>query len=164
MGSMSSIKIAIKIIFLCCLAFNFLYFYMVDEISDFIKKRQTITTRFEPTNVIEPPTITFCMNPAQKVSKAKAYGFTSFQSWEHLEVMNITLDERIKDISYVLNKDFTLKLYDQILKYGTNTIEKFRYSVEGINAWGQGFCHKIQPLFALNKVKLQKYIYSNSNF
>ena len=147
----SSIFYSIKILLFVLLLVNFIWFYMYDQITDFIKRRTSITTRFVQAQTIEPPTITFCFSPAQKPSVATAYGFTTFGDWQFREIEGTTIEQRVNNLSYILNRDYKLKLKNVLLEEGTNFIDDLEYEVKPVLAWAEGICCKIQPLFELTE-------------
>ena len=127
---------------------------MYDQLTDFIKGRTSIATRFIQTQTIEPPTITFCLSPAQKTSVANSYGFTTFDDWQKIEVEGTTIEQRVNKLSYILNRDYTLKQSDVLLEEGTNLVDGYEYEVKPIWAWSEGICCKIQPLFELTEEEI----------
>ena len=145
--------ILFKILLFILLLVIFIWFYMYDQLTDFIKGRTSMATRFVEAQTIEPPTITFCMSPAQKTSVAKSFGFETFEYWEWIEIEGTTIEQRIKNLSYILNRDFKLRQSDfgssVLLEEGTNLISGYAYEVKPFWTWAAGICYKIQPLFEL---------------
>ena len=70
------IKILTRLILYILLFAFFCYFYMIEQMSDYIKGRTTVTSRFEEVEYLEPPTITLCMHPLFKPTKMAASGLT----------------------------------------------------------------------------------------
>ena len=141
----------IKLTFLLVLTFLYVNYYMYDQMRDFIKGRTTITTRLKEVDQLQPPTISVCMNPGQKTSKAKAYGFKKFYDWIFEDVEGVTQNEVIGHLSYTLNQDFSLRFgsKESKLEFGTNIVDGQKYELEPIVTWSYGICYKIQPLFAV---------------
>ena len=156
MASMSPKRkwIFIKFIIFAILSINFIIFYMYQQLDDFIKDRTTITTRFSQSQSIELPTITFCMSPAQKTSVATAFGFQTFDDWQTTEIPGTTIDQRIQNLSYILNQDFQLNLSEVRLKVGINEVDGSKYEVKPIFTWSEGICYKIQPKFELTENRI----------
>ena len=159
----SCVWILFKILLFVLLLVCFIWFYMYDQFTDFIKGRTSIATRFVQVETIEPPTMTFCMSPAHKTSVAISFGFKTVGDWQLVEVEGTTLEQRINNLSYILNRDFKLKLHvydyysdhsDVLLKEGINLVSENKYEVKPIWTWGEGTCYKIQPLFELTKEKI----------
>ena len=51
----------------------FVSFYLQDQMSDFLLRRTTVTSRIEQVNELDPPTLTICIDPPFKISLAKKY-------------------------------------------------------------------------------------------
>ena len=145
----SCIWSSIKILLFILLLVIFIWFYMYDQLTDFIKARTSITSRYVQVQTIEPPTISFCMSPAQKTSVANSFGFQTFNDWQNIEIEGITIEQRINKLSYILNRDFKLKQSNVLLEEGTNLVDGLEYEVKPFLAWSEGICYKIQPLFEL---------------
>ena len=122
----------------------FVNFYLIEEMGDYIADRVTTTSRFEKALESEFPTITICMDPPQKPSVAKMYGFQSVTDINLKDVPNTTLLERFKAISYILNKDFSIKVYNRFdLKIGNYN----SFWVKPIVTYYRGICYKIGQKF-----------------
>ena len=64
--------------FYCILLTVFVMVYLKDEVRDFLEKRTTITTKFQEGEVVEFPTLTFCIHPGLKTSVARELKLKSF--------------------------------------------------------------------------------------
>ena len=127
---------------------------MIQQLDHFIKDHTTITTRLSKSQSIELPTITFCMSPAQKTSVATAFGFQTFDDWQTVEIPGTTIDQRIQNLSYILNQDFQLNLLGVTLEVGINEVYGSTYEVKPIFTWSEGICYKIQPMFELTENRI----------
>ena len=72
-------KTIFKVTLFILLLVLFVNYYMWDEMSDYLLKRTTLSTRFEDTEASDFPTITLCMSSGLKRSVARKFGvaFTS---------------------------------------------------------------------------------------
>ena len=150
-----------------CLMIVFVSFYLQDQMSDFIMKRTTMSTRFETPKQIEFPTITICMQEGMKQSVKEKYGLDQNQHILHnyfgktdnpyyVGYPNMSLSEIFYELSYILGRDFTMKLShslaaQQYLKVGLNSINFMNgtldmYIIKSINTYYYGTCYKIQPM------------------
>ena len=68
-------KVILTIFFYISLLIPFVWFYMYDELNDFIRGRTTIASRFEESSKIEFPTLTFCTSNVFKPSVMQKLGF-----------------------------------------------------------------------------------------
>ena len=128
-------KVICKVNLFFLLFIVFVVFYMYDEMSDFLKERTTISTRFDKADVSDFPTITICMSNSLKTSVAKKYGmaFTT-DSWNE-NILNRTVLRNMSEIqnqlSYILNRDFEIILAGNgqtILNEGRN--KKWHYEID----------------------------------
>ena len=139
------------------LFFVFCYFYMIDQLNDFIKGRSTITSRFEKAPFLEPPTVTICLTIPLKPSVSLEYNFTSQYDIFFKEEPNITLPKRFENLGYLLNRDFQIKIITKTwkrvyLQEGLNDFEGYKYEVMNLKTAFNGMCYKIQPLFEMKSV------------
>ena len=135
-------QIVLRSIFHLILFIVFVQFYLIEQMGDYIADRITTTSRFQEVKTSDFPTITMCMNPPQKSSVAKKFGFKSMQDIHFQEVENLTLLERFEAISYKLNQDFYIN--DFII--GNNK----EFVIEPIVTYFQGICYKLEPTFKIN--------------
>ena len=126
----------------------FVQFYLMDEMGDYMADRITTTSRFEEVSELKFPTITICMDPPQKPSVALMYGFKRLFDINWKDVPNTTLYERFESTSYILNKDFSIKinLFEKQKDY-LLVGDSDNYFVEPIVTAHQGICYKIDPKF-----------------
>ena len=146
-----------EILIYVLLFFSFVYFYMNDQMRDYLAGRTTITSRFAEADVLEFPTITICMKPGSKLSVGKEYGFTRLHDIFKKDVANTTMIERFQKLSYKLNEDFEIHLnwHSDRLELGINKRNFFQvYHVEPIRTEHHGTCYKIQPKFQVTKVSV----------
>ena len=150
------IEIVTGIIIYLVLLFFFCYFYMLDQMNDFLKGRSTVTFRLEETARIEPPTVTICPKPPLKKAVAIQY---DFEDSDHLflkDVPNVTFEDRFQNLSYLLNQDYQIVLVEKQLKVGLFEgqvkIKSRAFEVIAIQTYHHGTCYKIQPNFELTKV------------
>ena len=158
MSHKEKIYIGLKITFFLALFFLFGYFYMYDQMSAFIKGRTTITTRLKDVDELEIPTISVCMNPGLKGSVVKSFGFVKYYDWIYADVDGSTTSEVIGNLSYILNKDYRIRLEDDYfgndakeLNLGTNVVNNRKYMVESFVTWQYGTCYKIEPMFSMKR-------------
>ena len=78
MLSLKWIKLLSIIILYVLLFILFCYFYIIDQMNDFIKGRTTVASRIEKVESVEPPTVTICLNPPYKSSKLTSFGLDNF--------------------------------------------------------------------------------------
>ena len=72
------IKAFAQIILYLALGTFFICFYMLDQMSDYFKSQTTEAKQTDvPTTVLEPPTLTICLNPSLKTSVAKELGIAT---------------------------------------------------------------------------------------
>ena len=167
-------SIILKYLFLvllyCCCIFVFVFFYMKDQMNDFILKRTTMSGRFGEADQIEFPTMTICAQEGMKISKLQKYGlqenkhllqnrFFNKDNPNYIGQPNQSLIETFDELSYILNKDFVLELSHQSyysgqvnLTSGLNSIPSKQgeipddYTVEPIKTFFFGTCYKVQPI------------------
>ena len=85
---------------------------MIDIMSDFFKRRTTITSQIEEVKELEPPTFTICLDPPFKTSKLLPYDVLYTYNIFHTEWRdeNTTLGDLITKASYELDQDIQIKL------------------------------------------------------
>ena len=162
------LSLILRLITHLCLFIFFVKFYLIEEMGDYIADRVTTTSRFEEVVESEFPTITICMDPPQKQSVAKMYGFQSVIGINMIDVPNTTLSERFEATSYILKKDFSIKVYivhstfykKFDLKIGVNG----PFLIEPIVTWYHGICYKMEPKFKITNVAYVSFrFYLNKN-
>ena len=148
-------------ILLFVILFSFLCnFYLVDHLSDYFKHRTTVTSRYETKDNLEPPLITICMEPVFKTSVARMFGF-----WYNFDVFqkpvpNSTFSQAFSKLSYILNRDYMVKLEygdmkeGQITVEGNNQIGSDTFIIQSIQTGFHGTCLNIQPYFNLTPTNL----------
>ena len=136
MTKVECIRAFAQIILYLALGTFFTCFYMLNQMSDYLKSRTTEAKQTDvPTTVLEPPTLTICLNPTLKTSVAKQLGVTSNDKEDFL-FKNIPF----KEIGYVLNRDYEIELgygdqsdswvYEKVKLYeGTLTISNKEFFV-----------------------------------
>ena len=110
------------LLYISCLT-SFVTFFLKDQLDAFIKGRQTTSSRFEDGPDFDVPTITLCMNPGIKAMEGTRFGFEYqddifFQD----DGFNSTLIERYNNVSYKLNEDYEVIIYDEIIREGINEV------------------------------------------
>ena len=147
---------------------SFIYFYMNDQMSDYMAGRTTITSRFAEADALEFPTITLCMRPGTKPSVAQEFGFVKLNDVFKKQVENTTLIERFENLSYKLNQDFEMYVnwHPKKLELGINKRNYDQvFDVEPIRTQHHGTCYKIQPRFQVIKVSVYFHLnVENQNF
>ena len=156
------VKYFLKALIYFGLFFVFCYFYMVDQMNDFIRGRRTVSSRFEEAEVLEPPTITICMDIPLKPSVSNQYGFANQYSLIFGNKPNLSNPEKFDLMGYVLNRDYeiqvTTKTWNRVLlREGFNDFEGDKYDVMKLKTFFHGICYKIQPLTQLTRVPFQFY-------
>ena len=101
MNKFMILKILSRIVIYGCLAAFFFAFYLQDQMSDFLLRRTTVTSRIEQVSELDPPTLTICMDPPFKVSFAKKFNFSNAGGSLELDL----------DSKMVPNLDFEPGLY-----------------------------------------------------
>ena len=131
---------------------------MIDQMSDFIKGRTTVTSRIEEVESLEPPTVTICMNPPYKSSKLALFGLEdNFGPMFDQDYNNKTLEERIDIFSRKLGQDFQVNMQLDLgmfdgswnVSVGLGNIGNFTFEVQPIVTILNGKCYKIQPKFRI---------------
>ena len=152
-------KLIFSIVFYIGLLIPFVWFYMYDQLSDFIEGSTTIASRFEISPKIEFPTMTFCTTNVFKRSVVQKFGFKTNYEIFWKNIPNKTLEEAFDELSFQLNRDFIIKASHDLwwhqsnLTIGLNNITLFNhgthflYDVQPLKTYYQGTCYKIQPLF-----------------
>ena len=148
MESQSFLHVTLRFIAHLTLFVLFVQFYLMEQMGDYVKDRTTTTSRFEEVEVSDFPTITICMDPPQKPSIAKQYGYKRMVDIHFNDVPNTTLPERFEASSYILNKDFDIKVDDKdFLKLGDND----EFVVRPMVTFFEGICHNIEPKFKVTQ-------------
>ena len=170
MAAIKWIIIFAKVILYVTLFTFFTYFYMVNQMSDFFKRRTTEARQTDvPTIVLEPPTITICLKPTLKTSVAKEYGVATNDEGDFL-FKNIPFEE----IGYVLNRDYQMELgygarsdfwiYEKVKVHeGTLMISGKEFQVDSIQTLIHGLCYKVQPQFQITQVPFSFRLFIKSN-
>ena len=144
----------LKIIFCFLLHFSLLALYikvyLVNEISDFIKGRTTISHRFEKSDQVELPTLTICMDPPLKPSLASKFGLISQYDIHFKDLPNMTTMEKWNHVSYVMNRDFVVYIYHTLMHEGVNEL----FVVERIITSREGTCWAFKPKSNISSIPL----------
>ena len=149
------VKILAKILLFVLLFIFLCNFYLVDHLTDYFKHRTTVTSRYETKEILEPPLITICMEPAFKHSIGNEFGFWYNFDVFQKQVPNLTFPQAYSKLSYILNRDFevTLEYGDmqggQKVVEGKNQIGSTQFVVQSIVTGYHGTCLNIQPYFNL---------------
>ena len=178
MVSKKGIKYFFMLAFYTCSMILFVLFYMQDQMNDYIKRRTTLSTRFDMPDEMEFPTMTICIQEGMKESFKDKYGLSEnvdfwLNNYGPLGPPNNTLSETFEDLSFILNRDFTigisqfLTLKEENLTLGINFVHSpfsngsfDSYSVESLKTVYYGTCYKIQPIdsgtwFNSHRVKIR---------
>ena len=141
-------KILLQFILYLALLGLFIRSYLIEQISDFVANRKTITSRFEKVDELDFPTITICLDPAQKSSVAKKFGFGQQVEIHNVNAseFNTTLVKMFQEIGYILNENFFIEINWKIQKLGQNDW----FVIEQIITWYHGICYKLEPTFLIN--------------
>ena len=142
------IKATIRVLLLLGLLALFFSFYMKDQLSDFLQNRTTFTSRLEEMKSPYAPTTTICIEPIQKISVAKTFGFSDWNDIFVKDVPNLTYVETFEKLSYHLGKDYEVNMdpveiigiTGEKITYGTSS----EFIVSPIFTLN-GLCTKIQP-------------------
>ena len=119
---------------------------------DYIAGRTTTTSRLEQVKESEFPTITICMDPPLKPSVSSKYGlkwvWDVFKKKGVPNNPNTTWLEKLETMSYMMDKDFSIKILTKEeslinLKVGKNK----RFVVEPVVTIIKGICYKMEPKF-----------------
>ena len=120
---------------------------------DFIAGRTTTTSELKQVEESDFPTITICMDPPLKPSVTPKFGLN--WAWDVYEkgipdtaMPNTTLVEKLETLSYVMDKDFSIKIRSKNeslvnLKVGNN----IRFAIEPVFTFMKGICYKMEPKF-----------------
>ena len=60
---------------------------------------------------IEFPTLTLCLLHTTKLSVTKSYGFQNDNKKFYAEIPNLTLHQRLDELTFQLNKDFEIRSF-----------------------------------------------------
>ena len=158
------LKILIGSIIYFALLGVYIYFFLMDQVSNYMIGRSTVANQIQFVEKIEYPTITLCMNPATKLSVSQKYGFTNmYDKFKQKESNETNMFERYDNLSYILNQDFEiLDSSGQKMVQGVNEVirHKARYGklnfvVEPIRTYHFGTCWKLQPMFEMTKAPIR---------
>ena len=158
-------KWTLQLISYLTLSTFFVYFYLIDQMTDFTSGRTAVTSRFEKVKALEPPTLTVCVNPRFKLTVAQDYGMK--HSWSQMIPASNTNNEttygaRFSKLSYILNHDYEIKIAittDETRKnatfftldLGINSIKNRDFEVKEIQTGLHGTCVVIIPKFMITK-------------
>ena len=156
------LKITFTLVVYLILLGLFIEFFFIDQISDYLKGRFTVSSRNEEADTLEFPTITLCMYPATKTSVGIKYGFEKFNDKFNKEVPSSTLAERLDELSYTLHQDFQLINAGREFKVGLNIansfivdpgeqVDLFTFDLQPLKTYHYGTCYKLQPQFEVTK-------------
>ena len=158
------LKILIGSIIYFALLGVYIYFFLMDQVSNYMIGRSTVANQIQFVEKIEYPTITLCMNPATKLSVSQKYGFTNmYDKFEQKETNETNMFERYDNLSYILNQDFEiLDSSGQKMVQGVNEVirhkaryGKLKFVVEPIRTYHFGTCWKLQPMFEMTKAPIR---------
>ena len=157
-------KLVKRVVFYVGLLIPFVWFYMYDQLNDFIKGSTTIASRFEQSSKLEFPTMTICTTDVFKRSIAKNIGLHSNWHLYETQFHNQSLEEVFDKLSYQLNRDFFIIashdffVHQTKFKLGMNSVSIFgvhvTYHVEALKTLNQGTCYKMQPRFEARNAPL----------
>ena len=156
MNTSKIFKLTVQIILYSALTTFFVYFYLVDQMRDFIRGRTTITSRFENVSELEPPTLTVCVNPRFKLSVALDFGM-NFSWYQSIPVSNTSsYGEQFSKLSYILNQDYKIKMAIVKSRYfelvlGNNALETWTFEIKEIQTALHGTCVAIVPKFVITE-------------
>ena len=140
---------------------------MIDQMSDFIKGRTTVTSRIEEVKSLEPPTVTVCFYPPYKQSKLIELGITN----PYDKAFNTSFEERINSMSYSLGQDLSMNLtlslgYDfaSSRSWTVPTETDSSFNMQPVISLQHGKCYKFKPNFNItsNGFGLKMTISTNS--
>ena len=140
---------------------------MIDQMSDFVKGRTTLTSRIEEVEDLEPPTVMVCLNPPFKPTKLALFGMTN--NYEPIlanDYNNNTLKEWIDFFTYKLGQDFSINMQLTLgtfeekwnVSVGVGSIGNFSFEVRPVITFYHGKCYKIQPHFTISSPDFRLYI------
>ena len=164
----TAIKIICRLVLFLALLSTFIGFYFIDQMDAFLKKRSTISTRFEEQEFAEfLPTTTICPSYGQKPSIARNLGLSLNydilgygMSEETFKKTNETLLEVFENASYILNRDFNitfspisqpsnnflpLSITEGRNEYRINAHKSLVAEVQKIRTMQYATCYKIEP-------------------
>ena len=119
---------------------------MIEQMSDYIKGRTTVTSRFEEVESLEPPTITVCMFPPFKTSMMNLHHLTHQSDVLFTNFSNQTLEDRFESFSYLLERDYMIELSkDEWSMNMSVDLATDTFDVKPIQTLNYGTCYKIQP-------------------
>ena len=158
---------AIKVIIYIILLILFVYLYMIDIIGQFASQKTNFakSDHLIPKEGLSCPALTFCSKPLIKPSMKKFYNLSSMfclnaNSVDEtnkfiLDDANMTWNEFCFNISYQINRDFTIEVLDKAnkdwligkggtkLKVGDNYFNGEKVEVRQILTKYGGLCHTI---------------------
>ena len=135
--------------------------------SDFLKKRTTVTSRIEKVKALEPPTMTFCLEPPFKPSAFLPYKLKTAKEIFFYDFPNETLGQRFDKVSYKMGIDFTIMYSLSELNGGSDEgllhEQNPSFDVIPIQTFYIGTCYKVQPRFYITSMPFELYLYLNVN-
>ena len=103
-----------------CLAIIFYIFYFTDVVNKFAERDTTLVFSQEimKENAVEPPFITFCMQPKAKKTILEGYNLSSGQVLDEphkndvgiLVNLNKTIETLFREVTFKINVDFELEI------------------------------------------------------
>ena len=140
------LSIVLRSVFHLILFILFVQFYLIEQMGDYIADRATTTSQLKQVEESEFPTITICMDPPVKPSVGSKHGFKWFGEFFYTDTMNTTWLQKSEALSYILNKDFTIRIINEGKVY-LNVGENEKFFVEPVFTLLQGICYKMEPTF-----------------
>ena len=127
---------------------TFCAFYLIDQVTEFLKGSTTFTSRYEEIKDIQVPNILLCMKPGMKRSALARFGYLEDESyifsdsnssylWE-----NLTIWQAYQELSYKYKTDFIFE--------SVNTVHYVRAwnitirSVQSVASYFHGMCFLAQ--------------------
>ena len=122
---------------------------------------------------LDSPTFVLCMGPEKKQSKLLQHNLTSENLWTCQKNCNISMRKILNDISYIIEKDFSITLLNAFkssqkdLKLGNNKFKdgdkKYNIEVTEILNNRHSICYKITPKFKIKDESFFIYLQFNSS-
>ena len=149
-----------RIVLYLSLLFCFVYFYMIDQMTDYLMERTTVSSRNEEVESLELPSLTVCADPAYKKSVANLYGLESSYPYYVKTLNTSTFSETISNMSFILNQDYeiqmivtTSKMIKVKLGQNKNPNSKGRgFEVKEVQSFIHGTCYVIIPKYQIDYI------------
>ena len=127
---------------------TFCAFYLIDQVTEFLKGSTTFTSRYEEIKDIQVPNIMLCMKPGMKRSTLERFGYLqdesyifSYKNSSH-QLENLTIWQNYQELSYKHKTDFIIQLVNSAHYVGVMNIAI--RSVKSVATYFHGMCFLVE--------------------